>query len=163
MMKKHVLRLGYVALVVLPLATSCDEFPGREVIGVRLGSAGDEVEFVKPLCPGDRVTEVILQPAPEGVPRHDEEDILWKIHLDAGSTRSTYVMGETPSGFVEDIPLSEDLGPAQGLAATIDTQQDAAALVLFQIGELRTDEVLTPEGYVSPDAFQERSPERCSG
>jgi hypothetical protein len=146
---------------MVPVASACDEFPGSEVIGVRLGADGKSIEVVKVLCPGDRVTEVDLLPAPGGDPSDDEDDLLWRISSEIGSAEGSYVVGVTPTGFVEEVPLTETLGPAQGLAATIDTEQDAGALVLFEIRELRTDQILSPDGYFSPSEFEARHLERC--
>jgi hypothetical protein len=88
-------------LLMLVVGSACDDFPGSEVIGVRLGADGSSVEVVKSLCPGDRVTEVTLVPAPEGVPRDGEDDLLWKISSETGSPEPVYVVGVTPPGFVE--------------------------------------------------------------
>jgi hypothetical protein len=56
-------RLLVPALVLL--TSACDEFPGIDAIGVQLGQGG-EIEVVKPLCPGDRVTEVKSDPRSRG-------------------------------------------------------------------------------------------------
>jgi hypothetical protein len=150
-----------VALALLVLAPACDEFPGIEAIGVRLGADGKSIEVVKVLCPGDRVTEVTLLPAPGGDPSDDEDDLLWKISSEAGLPASEYVVGVTPSGFVEDVPLSTPLELGQGLAATVVTERQSGALVLFEIRELRTDQILSPDGYFSPGDFEARHLERC--
>jgi hypothetical protein len=156
------LRGSYLSIVwlLLVLTASCDEFPGIDVIGVRQGP-DDGIVVTKPLCPGDRVTEVSLVFAPEGVPRFDEGDIFWRITSEEGSTQEDYVVGVTPTGFAEDVPLTRSLGSAMGLAATIDTEREAEALEIFEPRELRVDELLTPDGYLEPAAFEAQHLERC--
>jgi hypothetical protein len=102
---------------------------------------------VKPLCPGDRVTEVSLILAPEGHLDDSESGTLWQITSKTGSRQDRYVVGTTPTGFVEEVHLSRVPGEAEGLAATIDTVFDAQALQTFVPNELRSDHVLEPDGY----------------
>lgn len=104
---------------VLVITAACDEFPGSEVIAVGQGPDPNTIEVTEVQCPGDRVTEVILEPAPGGDPQHDE--VLWRITSEVGSTQESYVVGEVPPGFVQDVPLTQDLPTDQGLAAGIDT------------------------------------------
>jgi hypothetical protein len=146
-----------LALVI----SACDEFSGIEAIGVQRIPVGSGIEIIKAMCPGDRVTRVSLILAPGGVPNDSETGILWKITSEAGSTRNTYVVGTTPPGFVEEIPLSRSLTATQGLAATIDTNFDAAALITFTLSELRSDQVLDPDGYFSRQQLEDRHRDRC--
>jgi hypothetical protein len=140
---------------------ACDELPGIEAIGVQRNHAGSGIEIIKAMCPGDRVTRVSLILAPGGVPNDSESGILWKITSEAGSTQDSYVVGTTPPGFVEEVPLSRSLTATQGLAATIDTDFDAAALIPFTLSELRSDQVLEPDGYFSRQHFEARHQDRC--
>lgn len=149
-------------LLVLGLAIpACDEFPGVEAIGVQRSLVGSGIEVLKPLCPGDRVTRVSLILAPGGVPDDSESGILWKITSETGSTQSSYVVGTTPAGFVEEVPLARPPSDAQGLAATIDTDFDAAALITFELSELRPSQVLDPDGYFTRQQFEIRHQGRC--
>jgi hypothetical protein len=146
---------------VLVLVTSaCDEFPGIEAVGVQRGPGG-KIEVVKPLCPGDRVTRVSLILAPEGIPDDSESGVLWQITSKTGSAQDRYVVGTTPTGFVEEVHLSRVPGDAEGLAATIDSEFDAAALMTFVPDELRLDQVLEPDGYFTPRRFESRHQDRC--
>jgi len=140
---------------------ACDELPGIEAIGVQRDQGGSGIEIIKPLCPGDRVTRVSLILAPGGVPNDSESGVLWKITSEAGSTQETYSAGITPPGFVEEVPLSRSLTATQGLAATVDTHFDAAALITFTSSELRTDQVLEPDGYFSRQHLEARHRDRC--
>lgn len=154
--------IGVALLMVLVLvSTACDEFPGIEAIGVRRNQASRGIEVLKPLCPGDRVTRVSLILAPGGVVDDSESGILWKITSEAGSTQDSYLVGTTPPGFVEEVPLARALRDKQSVAATIDTNFDAAALMMFKPSELRTDQVLEPDGYFSPQQFEARHQDRC--
>jgi hypothetical protein len=118
-----------LVLSVLALVSSaCDEFPGIDAVGVQRGPRG-EIEVVKPLCPGDRVTEVSLFRAPDGHLDESESGVLWQITSETGSTQDRYVVGTTPAGFVEEVHLSRVPREAEGLAATIDSAFDAQALM----------------------------------
>jgi hypothetical protein len=148
----------YVQLLLSTLvlvASGCDEFPGIDAIGIQRGPGG-EIEVVKPLCPGDRVTEVTLIRAPEGHLDDSESGVLWRITSKTGSTRDMYLVGTTPVGFVEEVPLSRVPGVAEGLAATIDSEFDTQALMAFMPSELRSDQVLEPDGYFTPRQFETR-------
>jgi len=82
-------------LSTLVLVTSaCDEFPGIDAIGIQRGPGG-EIEVVKPLCSGDRVTEVSLIRAPEGHLDDSEGGVLWQITSKTGSRQDMYVVGTT--------------------------------------------------------------------
>jgi hypothetical protein len=157
-----VLRLdvGLLLAALILVSSSCDEFPGIDAIGIQQGEGG-HIEVVKPLCPGDRVTRVSLILAPDGVPDDSESGVLWKITSTAGSTQGRYVVGITPPGFVEEVHLSRVPGEAEGLAATIDTEFDAAALMTFVLNDLRSDQVLEPDGYFTPRKFEIRHQDRC--
>jgi hypothetical protein len=147
------------ALVLL--ASACDEFPGIDAVGIQRGRGG-KIEVVKPLCPGDRVTEVSLILAPEGHVDDSESGVLWQITSTTGSTQDRYVVGTTPTGFVEEVHLSRVLGDAEGLAATIDSDFDTQALMAFMPSELRLDQVLEPDGYFTPRQFESRHQVRCA-
>lgn len=143
------------------VASACDEFPGIDAIGIKRGPGG-EIEVVKPLCPGDRVTEVSLIRAPEGHLDDSERGVLWQITSKTGSRQDMYVVGTTPVGFVEEVPLSRVPGVAEGLAATIDSEFDTQALMAFMPSELRSDQVLEPDGYFTPRQFETRHQDRCA-
>ena len=83
-------------------------------------------------------------------------------HLEDGSRQVTYVVGTTPVGFVEEVPLSRVPGVAEGLAATIDSEFDTQALMAFMPSELRSDQVLEPDGYFTPRQFETRHHDRCA-
>jgi hypothetical protein len=157
--------LGWdVRLVLSGLAlvtSACDEFPGIDAVGVQRGPRG-EIEVVKPLCPGDRVTEVNLIRAPEGHLDDSESGVLWQITSETGSTQDSYVVGTTPAGFVEEVHLSRVPREAEGLAATIDSVFDTQALMTFVPSELRSDQVLEPDGYFTPRQFEARHRDRCA-
>ena len=94
-------RLLLPALVLV--TSTCDEFPGTDAIGIQRGPRG-EIEVVKPLCLGDRVTEVSLIRAPEGYLDDSESGVLWHITSKTGSPRDRYDVGAIPAGFVEEVP-----------------------------------------------------------
>jgi hypothetical protein len=70
-------------------------------------------------------------------------------------------VGITPPGFVEEVHLSRVPGEAEGLAATIKTEFDVAALMTFVLNDLRSDQVLEPDGYFTPRKFEIRHQDRC--
>jgi hypothetical protein len=146
--------------VLVLLTSACDEFPGIDAIGVQR-TRGGEIEVVKPLCPGDRVTEVSLILAPEGHLDDSESGVLWQITSKTGSPQDRYLVGTTPVGFVEEVHLSRIPGENEGLAATIDSEFDAQALMAFVPDELRSDQVLEPDGYFTPRRFESRHEDRC--
>jgi hypothetical protein len=156
--------LGCVPVVLL-LVVSCDPLTGRDAAGVtRVSGEGIEVFYV--LCPSTDVQGVTLYRAPEERPDYDPEDVLWKITSSEGSQRGSYVVGVTPLGFVEDVPLTTRLEPAQGLAISVDVEGDIGADVIFTIQDLREDQLfrggVDGDEYFDPNEFRTRHLERCS-
>jgi hypothetical protein len=153
-------RLALLLTVVL-LTPACDELPGIDAIGVQRDQTGSGIDILKPMCPGDRVTDVSLIRAPGGHIDDSEGGILWEITSEAGSTQDSYLVGTTPPGFVEQVPLARPVGDEQSVAATIDSNFDTAALITFKPSELRSDRVFEPDGYFSPQQFETRHQDRC--
>jgi hypothetical protein len=150
-----------LVLTVVLLMPACDEFPGIDAIGVQRDPTGSGIEILKPLCPGDRVTDVSLINAPGGHIDDNESGILWRITSDAGSVQDSYVVGTTPPGFVEKVPLARPIGKDQSVAATMGSNFDAPALITFEPSELRSDRVFEPDGYFTPQQFEARHRDRC--
>jgi hypothetical protein len=148
-------------LAIILLMLACDTFPGIDAIGVQRDQVGSEIVIVKPLCSGDRVTDVSLIRAPGGNIDDSASGILWEITSEAGSTQDAYHVGVTPPGFVEKVPLDRLIGGDQSVAATIDSNFDAQALITFKPSELRSDQVLDPDGYFGPERFEARHRDRC--
>lgn len=129
-------------------------------------SSGAGIEVVYVRCPNAEVRAVALYRAPEGRPDYDPEDILWRIASKVGSKQDSYVVGVTPPGFVEEVPLTADLEPAQGLAVVVEVEGDIDADVIFAIQDLREGELLRRElgddEYFDPDEFRAKHLERCN-
>ena len=149
-------------LLVLLLLLSCDTFEGRDAVGATRVSAGTGIGVVYVLCPIAEVRTLSLYKAPGGRPDYDPEDLLWKIASEAGSKQDVYVVGVTPPGFVEEVPLTTDLTGGQGLAVLVEAEPAGEASVIFEIENLREDELLRGDEYFDPDEFREQHLERCS-
>ena len=147
------------------LVTSCDPGTGRDAVGVTRVSSGAGIGVVYVLCSFADVRAVALYRAPEGRPDYDPEDILWRIASKVGSKQDSYVVDVTPPGFVEDVPLTADLEPAQGLAVVVEVEGDIDADVILTIEDLREGELLRSEvggdEYFDPDEFRAKHLERC--
>lgn len=83
-------------------------------------SSGAGIGVVYVLCPSADVRAVALYRAPEERPDYDPEDVLWKIASSVGSKRDSYVVWRHPARFVEDVPPTTRLEPAQGLAIVVE-------------------------------------------
>lgn len=147
------------------LLLSCDPITGKDAVGVTRASSGTGIGVVYVLCPYADVRAVALYRAPEGRPDYDPEDILWRIASKVGSKQDSYVVGVTPPGFVEDVSLTADLEPAQGLAVLVEVERSGDASVIFEIRDLREGELLRTElgdeEYFNPDEFRAKHLERC--
>jgi len=148
------------------LLTSCDPGTGRDAVGVTRVSTGSGIGVVYVLCPSVDVRAVALYRAPGGRPDYDDpEGILWKIASRAGSKQDSYVVGVTPAGFVQEVPLTADLEPGQGLAVVVAVDGDIDADVIFAIRDLREGELLRSElgedEYFDPEEFRAKHLERC--
>jgi hypothetical protein len=144
-------------VAALLMAPGCDRFPGVDAIGVRLDPEARGIVVTKVLCPGDRVTAVYVT-----LDLDDKEATIWRIEPQRDSSQSTFVIGDAPLGFLETTPLRQDLESAEEVFVAIETVHDAGAVQDFTTSELRTDELLTPDGYRDPNAFLVEKMKRCS-
>jgi hypothetical protein len=145
---------------------SCDPLTGVDAVGVTRASSGARIGVVYALCPSADVRSVALYRAPEERPDYDAEDILWKLASSTGSKLESYVVGVTPQGFIEDVPLTSELAPDQGLAVLVEVEQSGDANVIFTIQDLREDRIfrggVRGDKYFDSDDFRARHLERCS-
>lgn len=115
-------RIVVAASVLLLMATAC--YPPlpperNRFLGIRRADHHRRPVVIFGRCGSEVVTQVQLQYAdpPEEVPHGG---VLWRI-ASSGSWRSRFVVGETPSGFREVIPLGDLKLPSQYLSIEVRT------------------------------------------
>jgi hypothetical protein len=143
-------------LTVVLLMPACDEFPGLDAIGVQPDQSGSGFEIVKPLCPGDRVTEVSLYRAP-GV-TSTIVAFSGKSRPQLAPRRTRTSSGRRRLDSWRKSRSSALLVTSKSVAATIDSNFDAQGLITFKPSELRTNLVLEPDGYFGSRAVRGSSP-----
>lgn len=155
--------LFLVAALLLLLLTSCI---ARSRIGVQAGAKPGSIAIRIVLCRSSdsvSVTRVsLIRPGTKDA-SFDERGAttLWQIQS-SGTNVSDFVVGQTPSGFDERVPLSSLPNPADTLTAVVD-----AGVVwydYFQAQMLRPNAVIYEGKPVSDSAFvkQARSGGGCS-
>lgn len=115
-------RIVVPASVLLLMATACYPPlpPERDrFLGIRRADHPRRPVVMFGRCGSEVVTQVQLRYAdpPEEVPHGG---VLWRI-ASSGSSRSRFVVGETPSGFRRVIPLGDSKLPSQYLSIEVRT------------------------------------------
>lgn len=168
--------IARLAALVACLVTGCGVFEEANRLGVSAsGEGGVRAHFVP--CPGQAVTRVaLLGNVGSGVhletgndrPGDDPDDdevILWSV-ASPGSPDTTFEIGSTPPGFVEEIPLDgrptdhDDIGVFVGYG-TADGGL-ASLEIGFDSDMLEADRILTFGDLKDPDTFRRDAEALCA-
>jgi hypothetical protein len=154
-----------VNAILLTLATlllsACD--PGEpRTIGVYAEDSA--MHIVSPaLCPGERIVGVTIYAVQGNVVGDSNDEILWKAEGSQGTRNTNIIVGQPPPGFVERQRFSGELPSDSSLAAVVDTTLTQELNESFEASSLRSDEVLTADGYEPLATFRTSQPSRCPG
>jgi hypothetical protein len=151
--------------ILLTLATvflgACD--PGEpRTIGVYAEDSA--IHIVSPaLCPGERIVDITVYAVQGNVVGDSNDEILWKAEGSQGTRNTDMIVGQPPPGFVQRQRFSGELPSDSRLAAVVDTTLTQRLNESFEVNSLRSDEVLTADGYVPLATFRTSAPSRCPG
>ena len=154
-----------VNAILLTLATvflgACD--PGEpRTIGVYAEDSA--IHIVSPaLCPGERIVGITVYAVQGNVVGDSNDEILWKAEGSQGTRNTDMIVGQPPPGFDERQRFSGELPNDSSLAAVVDTTLTQRLNEAFEASSLRSDEVLTADGYVPLATFRTSQPSRCPG
>jgi hypothetical protein len=154
-----------VNAILLTLATgflsACD--PGEpRTIGVYAEDSA--IHIVSPaLCPGERIVGITVYAVQGNVVGDSNDEILWKAEGSQGTRNTDMIVGQPPPGFVERQRFSGELPSDSSLAAVVDTTLTQRLNEAFEVSNLRSDEVLTADGYVPLATFSTLQPSTCPG
>jgi hypothetical protein len=148
-------------LSALSLAlVACDPGLPDDVVGVYVDGPSVHVAY-GPLCPGERILGLSVLQIRGNVVGDSNDRVLWRAESPSGTRTSDLVVGELGPGWVETVPLVEPLAGGRELAAQVETTMLPDATTTFALGDLRSDRVLTEEGYLGLEQFRSRSPSSC--
>jgi hypothetical protein len=161
-------------LTVAALAlSSCSLIPGSQRLGVSAGPGGGvRVHFVP--CPGQTVTKVAYlgnvgsgfssetgndEPADDP---DDDEVVLWLV-TSAGSTESTFDIGDRLPGFTQQVPLQGAPSEVDAPAVFVGYQGDGLGSleIGFPYDDLEPNRILTLEDYKDPAEFRADAEATC--
>lgn len=154
-----------VDAILLTLATlllnACD--PG-EPRSIGVYAEDSAIHIVSPaLCPGERIVGITVYAVQGNVVGDSNDEILWKAEGSQGTQNTDMIVGQPPPGFVEGKRFSGELPSDSSLAAVVDTSLTQRLNEAFEVSNLRSDQVLTADGYVPLAAFRTSQPSRCPG
>jgi hypothetical protein len=153
-------RVNAILLTLATLLLSvCD--PGEpRTIGVYAEDSA--IHIVSPaLCPGERIVGITVYAVQGNVVGDSNDAILWKAEGSQGTQNTDMIVGQPPPGFVERQRFSGDLPSDSSLAAVVDTTLTQRLNEAFEVSSLRSDEVLTADGYEPLATFRTSQPSGC--
>jgi len=160
---------GAVVRMTLPLplatllASACDPGLPRNLVAVTGDQASGIVGVLYARCPNELITSVEIVVLTGNVVGDENDQVLWEITSANGSTNSAFVVGRTPVGFVEQVPLESPLPSDKILAAIVDTNLRPQPYEQFSLEQLRADKALTDDAYVDPREFVGQTLQDCPG
>ena len=140
-------RSGFRPLILIlmpPLLGSCDPVPSLDRIGLTSGADHLQLRYV--LCPEEIVTRIrLFEIHGDSVP--DEDDlVIWEIRANEPKRREVFVVGDTPSGYEEIVPLAHDPRPNMLYSFTVDSTRQSIVALGFKSDQLEGGRVLTRDG-----------------
>jgi hypothetical protein len=148
-----------LSLLVFSVALAgCDPGPPTGKVGALLEDPS--IHILTALCPGERIVDMTAYLL-EGNLIDDDDTVIWKVEGTPGTTATDVVLGEVPDGLEERKALVEPLPGNRELIVLVDTSSFRLITPPFTMGELRSDQVLTDEGYVEVSQFRAQRPSRC--
>jgi hypothetical protein len=141
------------------LLTACDTL-APPTIGVYAEDSA--IHIVSPaLCPGERIVGITVYAVQGNVIGDSNDEILWKAEGSQGTPNTDMIVGQPPPGFVERQRFSGELPSDSSLAVVVDTTITQRLSEAFEVSSLRSDEVLTADGYVPLATFRTSQPSSC--
>lgn len=138
---------------------SCDPGPPQEALGLSKTPAGD-IEIRYALCAGEAIREVAIFRTVGGVIGDSDDEVLWRVRSTNNSQQSSFTIGDTPPGFVEEVALKALPGPEQELGVLVDTSQ-VQNFAVFRANDLRAGQVWVEQQDVDPTSYKEQALKRC--
>jgi hypothetical protein len=149
-------------LILMPsLLGSCDPVPPLDRIG--LTSEADHLQLRYVLCPEEIVTRIrLFEIHGDSVP--DEDDVvIWEIRANEPERLEVFVVGDTPSGYEEIVPIAHDPRPNMLYSFTVDSTRQRVAALGFKTDQLEDGRVLTSYGdSLTMNEFVDSAKETCS-
>ncbi len=158
----------FVGVVLSALAVGCDPYIGlaNQAVGVSR-AAGGQVLVRYVFCSGEVLERVqlILVVGDDPALGDENDRVLWQIVAIKGAqpTASQIIVGDTPRGFDEAMPLTGPMRPGQQYAILIDSNRWRGIVMQdFDLASLRADRIFSMQGYYTEQEFRERGREKCA-
>lgn len=116
------------------------------------------------LCPGQSVQSVELYNSRDDNVIGEEGDaLLWKVRSrDPEGARATeFVIGNAPSGFIEEVPLTEDLSKVKEIGVLLEFDEGNAAGTAY-VRDIEPDTVVRRKAQVSVPDFLRAARRTCA-
>lgn len=143
---------------------ACDTFSTFQRVGI--SPEGNEVRVHYPACEYESIAAVRLID-PHDPADDDDDEVIWEIASDNGSHgKGSFLVGQTPEGFVEITPLPRPIGAEDRLIAFVEMEDGVGASVEFGLPDLEPNKVLVngePNVNVTPEEFESRALASCRG
>jgi hypothetical protein len=113
-------------------------------------------------CPGDSVQSVELL-SQRGSVIGDDDPVLWQIRAHDASSARSFVIGMTPEGFLEIVPLAVEIAPTDRLSVLVEATGAAGVGLVFEPAKLNPHTVLLRSGeQLSREEFRTQALRGCS-
>ncbi|HEY7222686.1 MAG TPA: hypothetical protein VH561_03600 [Micromonosporaceae bacterium] len=151
-----------VAFCATVALTGCQFFPSDPINPPRLAVllSGGQVQILYVSCTPVQITAIeVLRPADQkGHLVREHEPAVWRATFASPTTATTFIVGQTPSGGTEDVPLAGDLDDQTYYVARVTLAgsggYSAVGFTLHEMG----DQISFGGAYISTQQFdQDRS------
>lgn len=160
LLRVPVIVLAVTAVAIVSAGCWSDAVPSRDQVGA-LRAEGDEVTILFGACPGEAVQRVAVNLTDDNY--EEILRVLWAVEADGGvSAEEAFTVGRTPPGFVEVTALEETFERGDHVQVVVTSSEQGTVPMSFEIGDLRSDEVLVrSSAYRSRAEFEDGVSERC--
>jgi hypothetical protein len=154
-------RIAVVVTSLTFLLAGCDPVPVASRLGVLRPPEGD-LTIVYMGCRDELLNEVALIDS-KGELGDADDVVLWLIKSADGSDLQEFRLGQTPSGFVEEVAFSGNLPAETSLTAQIRTLGGLTTATAFEPASLTAGTVTTVDGALPRDDFEREAAASCGG
>jgi hypothetical protein len=125
---------------------------GKSPVAVR--AAGDTWEVLYAGCQPASIVGITLIRFQDGWQVQESDPPVWRVTFPTASSATQFVIGETPAGATEELPLAGPLGPDQVYRAVLTLADGTTTYVAFRPKDMTDNKVTFRSRVMTPAEFE---------